>query len=905
VGPGRTGTLELSTLVGSEPEAVLASLGSSPDGLPPAEAERRLERYGRNELARTPRRSLVARFLGCFAHGFALLPWAAAGLARLAHLADPTAGMDTLAGAIVAVILVNGLFAFIQEHRAERMLAALARLLPQRARVLRGARVLEVHLESIVPGDVILLGAGDVVPADAPLIAAHGQRVDLATLTGEARPRARSAAPCTPVAALEAPNLVLAGTSVVAGEGRAVVFATGQRTEFGRIAELAQTQPEIRSPFLAEISRVSRWIGLLALTLGGLFLLTGLAAGLSTYAASVFALVVIVANVPEGLLPTVTLSLAMAAQRLARKGVLVRHLPAIETLGAASVIVTDKTGTLTTGRMTVRLVQCADWPAARPIEALDPADQTTRRLLEVAASCHGLRLGERGWIGDPMELALVAAAEARGVRPLPVQGSIPFDADRKRMSTTHRSSEGRVLFCKGAPESVLPRCSRLARAEACPALEAEERRTLLAAAAMLAAQGYRLLALAERPLGEKEVPEDEDELVFLGFVALEDPPRPGVAEAIATARGAGLKVVVATGDHPLTAVALARKLGLLRGERPRVVTGDELARLSWAQLQHALEAHEILFARLAADQKLRIVEALQALGETVAVTGDGVNDAPALERAEIGVAMGRSGSDVAREATDIVLVDDDFSAIVAAIGEGRAVFANIRKFLTYILTSNVPELVPFLAFALFGIPLPLTVLQILAVDLGTDLLPALALGVELPAAEIMKHPPRPKRAPLIERGLLLRAYLWLGPLQALGSLAAYGSVLAAAGWRWGDPLPPGDPLHLEATMATFAGIVLAQMANLLVCRDELAPALERGRPHNPLLLPALATEAGLLVLIVYTPVGWTLFGTAPLGPLPWAVGAAGALLLLVAEESRKAVRRRLVMQSALLKKPDR
>jgi calcium-translocating P-type ATPase len=897
--------LELSTLIGSEPETVLASLGSSPDGLSPAEAERRLARYGRNELARTPRTSLTARLLGCFAHGFALLLWAAAGLARLAHSADPTAGMDALAAAIVAVILVNGLFAFIQEYRAERMLAALARLLPRRARVLRGGRVLQAPPECLVPGDVILLEAGDIVPADARLLEARGLRVDLATLTGEARPRARSAAPCELLAAREAPNLVLAGTSVVAGEARAVVFATGQRTEFGRIAELAQTQPEIRSPFLVEISRVSRWIGLLALALGAFFLLTGLAAGLSTHAASLFALGVIVANVPEGLLPTVTLSLAMAAQRLARKGVLVRHLPAIETLGAASIIVTDKTGTLTTGRMTARLVQLADWPAARPIEALDPTDRTTRRLLEVAASCHGLRLGERGWIGDPMEVAIVAAAAAHGVRPLPVETTIPFDADRKRMGTTHRSTEGRVLFCKGAPESVLQRCSRLAQAEGSRALEAEERRALLAAAADLAAQGYRLLALAERPLGDGEELEDEKDLVFLGFVALEDPPRPGVAEAIATARRAGLRVVVATGDHPLTAVALARKLGLLRGERPRVVTGDELARLSWAQLQHALEAPEILFARLGADQKLRIVEALQAGGETVAVTGDGVNDAPALKRAEIGVAMGRSGSDVAREAADIVLVDDDFAAIVAAIGEGRAVFANIRKFLTYILTSNVPELVPFLAFALFGIPLPLTVLQILAVDLGTDLLPALALGVELPATEIMQRPPRAKGAPLIDGYLLLRAYLWLGPLQALASLAAYGSVLATADWRWGEPLAAGDPRYLEATTATLAGIVLAQMANLLVCRDDLAPAFEPGRPRNPLLLPALAIEAGLLVVIVYTPLGWTLFGTAPLGPVPWAVGAAGALLLLTAEESRKAVRRRVRRRSAALRTPDR
>jgi sodium/potassium-transporting ATPase subunit alpha len=895
--------LELSTLVGAEAEAVLASLGSSPDGLSPMEAERRLARYGRNELGGAPRRPLAARLVGCIAHGFALLLWAAACLAWLAHLSDPTAGMDTLAAAIVGVILVNGLFAFIQEYRAERMLVTLARLLPGRARVVRSGRLQQVPVECLVPGDVILLEAGDIVPADARLLTARGLRLDLATLTGEAVPRARSAAPCAIVAPHEAPNLVLAGTSVLAGEGRAVVFATGRRTEFGRIATLAQTAPEIRSPFFDEIARVSRAIGLLALGLGALFLVVGLAAGLSTYAASVFALGVIVANVPEGLLPTVTLALAMAAQRLARKGVLVRHLPAIETLGAASVIVTDKTGTLTSGRMTVRLVQLAGWPAAQPIETLDPADRTTRRFLEIAASCHGLRRAERGRIGDPMELALVAAAEMHGVRSWPVESTIPFDADRKRMGTAHRVSEGRALFCKGAPESVLSRCSRVAGADGARALDARERTYLLTEAAALADRGYRLLALAERSLSEGEVPVEED-LTFLGFVALEDPPRPGVAEAVATARGAGIRVVVATGDHPVTAVALARKIGLLDDDQPRVVTGDELARLSWAQLQHALETPNILFARLAADQKLRIVEALQARGETVAVTGDGVNDAPALERAEIGVAMGRSGSDVAREAADIVLVDDDFAAIVAAIAEGRAVFANVRKFLTYILTSNVPELVPFLAFAFLGVPLPLTVVQILAVDLGTDLLPALALGAEPPGADTMRRPPRPRGARLIDPALLLRAYGWLGPLQALGAISAYASVLVAVGWRYGQTLAASDPRYLEATTATLAGIVLAQMANLLVCRDELAPAFDPSRPHNPLLLPALATEGALILLIVYTPLGWSLFATAPLGALPWAVGAGGALLLLAAEETRKAFRRRRG-RSPDLRTPDR
>lgn len=896
--------MELATLITQEVEEVFASLGSSPEGLDSAEAARRLSHFGPNRLQERARAPLLPRLLATFTHFFALLLWGAALLAWIGHRFDPTAGLDKLAIAIVLVVLINGIFAFAQEYRAERMLAALARLLPAKARVLRAGQLEDIAVEAIVPGDVILLEAGDLVPADARLVVAHGLRVDLATLTGEARPRARSAAPAAVTTPLEAPNLVLAGTTVVAGEGRAVVFATGQHTEFGRIAALVQAEPEPRSLFLAEIARVSRWIAVLAFALGAIFLLVGLGVGLTPFAAAVFALGVIVANVPEGLLPTVTLALAMAAQRLARRGVLVRHLAAIETLGAASVIVTDKTGTLTTGEMALRIALPAGAARAVPIADLTPDDPVHRRLLEVAASCHGLIAAPNGFVGDPMERALVSAARDHGILPLPVEGTIPFDADRKRMGTIHAVGGQRLLFCKGAPETVLPRCTHRASRDGAQPLVPADREHLLAQASALAERGYRLLALAFRALKAGETPEDESALVFLGFLGLEDPPRPGAAEAVAAARRAGIRVIVATGDHPLTALALARRIGLVKSERPRVITGDRLARLSNAQLQLALDAEEILFARLAADHKLRLVRALQARGEVVAVTGDGVNDAPALKRGDIGVAMGRSGSDVAREAADIVLVDDDFAAIVAAVAEGRAVFANVRRFLTYILASNVPELVPFLLFALFGLPLPLTVAQILAVDLGTDLLPALALGAEPPAPDAMDEPPRGLDARLVDLGLVVRAYAWLGLLESVGSLCAYASVLKLGGWHWGDALSFFDPLWLQATSATFTGIVLAQMANLLVCRHERIFPFARELPRNPLILPALASEALLLFAILYTPLGQLLFGTSPPPGLAWIVAGIGALLLFIAEEGRKALSRRLEPQRRI-KRRDR
>lgn len=879
--------VELSVLVTGEPEEVFASLASSPAGLTPREAERRLARFGPNRTARAREPTALARLVASLTHGFALLLWVAAGLALIVHSLDPAAGMGTLAVAIVAVILVNGVFAFAQEYRARRMLAALERLLPARTRVVRGGMVELVEIERLVPGDVVLLSAGDAVPADARLVEASGFRVDLATLTGEAIPRPRHARPAEPASVFEAPNLVLAGTAVIAGEGKALVFATGGQTEFGRIAALTQAAPEPRSPFLLEVARVSRWIALLAIALGMVFLLAGLTVGLGPTAAGTLALGIIVANVPEGLLPTVTLALAMAAQRLAGKGVLVRHLPAIEILGAVGLILTDKTGTLTTGQMRIALVQPVGAPAPLEPGTLDPSRPVVRRLLEVAASCNALRDGPAGPIGDPMETALRGLARDYGVQPVPTLRTLPFDTDRKRMGTVHATPEGRFLLCKGAPETVIARCTRPAAAN--HAVAEADRAAWLEQAAALARTGHRVLALAARPLAPGEWPEDETDLEFLGLVALEDPPRPRVAEAIAAAKAAGIRTIMATGDHPLTALALARRIGLVRSERPLVITGDRLARLSAAELQLALDAEEILFVRLAADQKLRLVEAFQARGLTVAVTGDGVNDAPALKRAEIGVAMGRSGSDVAREAADLVLVEDDFSAIVAAIAEGRTVYANVRRFLTYILTSNVPELVPFLAFALLAVPLPLTVPQILAVDLGTDLFPALALGAELSGPEVMARPPRRRTERLIDRALLLRAYLWLGPLETIVAAAAYASVLLPAGWRLGTPLAEDDPLYAAATTATLAGIVLAQMANLLVCRDERRSALAPNRPANPLLPYALALEVAVILLIVYTPPGQAVFGTAPLGPLPWAVSAAGAVFLFAAEEGRKAL----------------
>jgi sodium/potassium-transporting ATPase subunit alpha len=881
----------------------LRSLGSSEQGLSSVQAAHRLQQYGPNRLAEVGAEPAWRRLLREFTHFFAIILWIAAGLALFAETRSPGEGMWQLGIAILAVILVNGLFSFWQEHRAGRAIDSLRQLLPQQVKVLRDGQLAVLASEALVPGDVVLLEAGDNVPADCRLIAANGVRVDASTLTGESLPQARSAAQeGGPSNALERRNLLLAGTSLVSGEARALVFATGMQTEFGRIAQLTQTARKSESHLQQEIRRLSRLVALLASGLGLLFFGIGLALELPFWASLMFAIGIIVANVPEGLMPTVTLSLAMATQRMARRNALVRHLPAVETLGATTVICTDKTGTITQNRMTVRQL----YLDGRIQDAASVRDgPAERQLLRNAALCHSLKVGQREgeavWQGDPMEQALVRFGHhALHCSDLKLLGTIPFDANRRRMSVTVELDGERWLYCKGAPEALLPLCDQLEHGGQPVALGPGERLAFEQAQQGMADRGLRVLAFACRRLDPDEQPDGmpaESGLMLSGLIGLHDPPRPGVAEAVERCQAAGIRVIMVTGDHPHTAVAIAREIGLVRGDHPRVVLGVSLRGMAAAQLQQLLESPELLFARVSAEQKALVVEALRQKGEIVAVTGDGVNDAPALKSAHIGIAMGLSGTDVARSAADMILLDDHFASIVNAIEEGRAVFENLRKFLTYILTSNIPELVPYLAYVLLGVPLPLTIIQILAVDLGTDLLPALALGAEPPDAAVMRRPPRPAAERLLSWGVLLRAYLWLGPMQAAISLFAFFLVLQQGGWPWGAALGHHDPLYLQATTACLATIIVAQVVNLFVCRHPVAPAWSFALRSNPLLLAGLGVELLLLMLIVYSVPGQWLFGTAPFDAGFWWLIAPLALLPGLAEEGRKRLLRRQSAQA--------
>ena len=876
-------------------DSAFTALRSGPAGLSQPEADARRREFGANRIEHLPTTPLPIRFAAHFTHFFAALLWGAALLAAIADARMPGQGMATLAVAIVAVIAINGAFSFWQEYRAEETMAALQRLLPHQVRVQRDGAAVVIPTEDVVPGDLIFLTAGDDVPADCRLVEAFAVRVNNATVTGEARAVSRDVRPAAEDDLLRSRNVLLAGTSVTTGEAKALVFATGMQTVFGRIARLTQTTPDTASPLQKEIAALSRVIAVVALAIGGVVFVAGRFVGLPTATSLVFAIGIIVANVPEGLLPTVTLSMAMAARRMAKRRTLVRHLPSVETLGSASVICTDKTGTLTQNRMEVQAVYAAG-------QFVDPATAQSRafalahrRFVECEYFCHDLKYaGERGhqrWIGDPMELALVRmSGEALGAPPaLERIDEIPFEPDRKRLVTVHRSADGVLLFSKGAPEELLPHAKWVEiDGRRVPFTEAWNEAFVRAHTSM-ADRGLRVLAFAYRTLDDGYVlAEAEQDLVLTALVGFEDPPRAEVPLAVRRCREAGIKVIMVTGDHPHTALAVARQTGIVQSSAPRLLTGDELRRMSDTELQLALDAPEIVCARATADQKLRIVLALQSKRCIVAVTGDGVNDAPALRAADIGIAMGISGTDVAREAADMVLLDDNFATIVEAVEEGRTIFENIRKFLTYILTSNVPELVPYLAFAFARVPLALTVMQILAVDLGTDMIPALGLGAELPDGMVMRRPPRRRQDRLLTPGLLVRAYVWLGSLEAVAGMASFFMILVAAGWRWGQVLPPSDDVYRQGTTACLTAIVVMQVVNVYLCRSRRRSVASPPRFGNRLITAGIMVELMLILLIDYTPPGNAVFGTAPVGYAAWLFVLPFAAGMMLIEESRKA-----------------
>jgi sodium/potassium-transporting ATPase subunit alpha len=870
----------------------LASLNSAPQGLSTAEARRRLRDFGPNRVEEMRQEHPLLRFFKGLTHFLALILWVAAALAFFAEWSAPGEGMAKVGYAVVVVILVSAVFSFWQEYRAEQTLAALRQLLPNQAAIMREGKVAQLPIEQLVPGDIVLLEQGDHISADCRLIEAFSVRVDNSIITGESLPQVREAGSCTDDELLHARNILLAGTSMVSGQARAVVFATGMQTQFGKIAYLTQTAEEAVTPLRAEIEHLSRWIGILAVLIGVLFFGVGRFSGVPFWNAFIFAIGIIVAMVPEGLLPTLTLALVLATRRMARRNVLIRRLPAIGTLGATTVICTDKTGTLTQNQMVVKEIFLGE--QSHPVAAGQTLAQRYLPFFLIARLCHDLKEGEQGgapiFLGDPMEIALVEMAQT--VLPTMVEprraDEVPFDADRMRMSTVHTLSDGPLLCCKGAPETVTPLCNRLLVDGEPRPFTPELRGKIQVAQEAMGEQGLRVLALAYRPLESRWTHESlEQDLVCAGLVGLQDPPRPEVRDALRKCREAGVRVIMTTGDHPRTALAVARDVGLAQSADTQVITGDQLRGFSDIQLRMALDSPDVIFARVAADQKMRIVNALKQKQQVVAVTGDGVNDAPALKSADVGIAMGIMGTDVAKEAADMVLLDDNFASIVNAIEEGRAVFENIRKFLTYILAHNVPELVPYLAFSLFPIPLPLTPIQILTIDMGTDSLTALGLGVEAPDPQMMQQPPRSRSERLFNWPLAMRAYLFLGLIEAGAAMATFFFVLHRGGWSYGERLAQSHPLYLQATTACLSAVIVMQIVNVFSCRSANRSVFSTGLLGNPLILWGVLLEIVLILLIDYTSWGNLLLATAPIGGHVWMFIAPFGIGLLMLDELRK------------------
>jgi fructose-specific phosphotransferase system IIA component len=905
-------------------DEIYLELGTSESGLSEEEAKRRLEDYGLNKLKAIKKRSLFISFISNLTNLLAILMWVGSGLAFLS-------GMPEICWAIIVVIFLNAVFSFWQEFKAEKAIDALKKLLPSYSRVVRNGEEKKALSEEIVPGDIIIVEEGDHIPADARLIEAQELRVNNSAFSGESKLSHKMSEGFhdgKEFLWLEMPNLIFAGTTVATGFSKAVVIATGMATEIGKIAYLTQTVKDELSPLQKEINRLTRMIAALAVVMGIVFFLVGAAfTGMTYVASAMFAIGIILANVPEGLMPTVTLALAMAVQRMAKRKALVKKLSSIETLGCTNVICTDKTGTITTNQMSVQKI----WMNNRIVHVTgtgyDPqgkftssdtgaemkplGDSALSLLMKIGVLCNTAKLtppseARKFWdiIGDPTEGALLVLAQKAGFEhesernKCPVLKRFPFESVRKRMSSIHTMPDGEAFaFVKGAPKELLEISSRIILNGQVQNLNDALKSQIMSRIDEFAHDGLRILGFAFRNLESKDVETAsaqsvERDLTFVGVTAMFDPPRAEVNEAIATCKEAGIRVVMVTGDYPITALSIARKVGIISTDDAEVITGLELPEMTDEQLKERLQKKEVVFARINPEHKLRVVNVFKEMGYIVAVTGDGVNDAPALKRADIGVAMGLRGTDVAKESADMILLDDNFASIVAAIEEGRSVFDNIKKFITYIFAHLVPEAVPFVFYALLKIPVPITAMQILAIDLGTETIPALALGIEKPEPGIMKLPPRPREKGIIDKTVLFRGYIFLGLLNSVAVLAAYFLILYKGGWKFGVQLEPNDttfanPLHLKAMTMIFLGIVIMQIANVFACRSDRHSAFTIGFFTNKLILWGIAFELLFIAALIYVPFFQKIFNTIGVGWRDWGLLFIFMVFIFILEEIRK------------------
>ncbi|MDD5082747.1 MAG: calcium-transporting P-type ATPase, PMR1-type [Dehalococcoidales bacterium] len=890
-----------------EANQVLASLNTDRRGLSPAEAKQRLEEFGPNELVEKHKISAWAIFLSQF-KDFLII------ILLIAVVLSAVLGETADAIVIFIIVLFASVLGFAQEYRAERAMEALKRMASPTATVVRDGEEIDIQSREVVPGDIILLHTGDNIPADGRLIESVNLRVEEAPLTGESQPVEKiTAAIPESVNLQDRENMTYMGTSIAYGHGIAVVTATGIHTEFGKIAAMLQDVEEEQTPLQVNLDRMGKLIAIGALALCVILVVVGVLRGHEIVEMFIWGVGLAVAAVPEALPAVVTISLAIGVQRMVKRHALVRRLPAVETLGCTTIICSDKTGTLTQDQMTVRRIYVNDKLFEVSGAGYDPKgnflfdgiafepreDIHLETILRIGSLCNDARLFlvDSHWQikGDPTEGALVVAA-AKGGLELAAQSvswprinEIPFSSERKMMTTIHQSAEGKFAYTKGAPEIILDRCRYVYRDNSDKELTTSERENISGLVQTMAGDGLRVLALAYKPISE--INEGvEKEMVFAGLMGMIDPPREEVKAAIRMCDEAGIESVMITGDHKLTAIAVARELGLLH--HGVVLTGAEIDSLSDQQFEEMVGKVEV-YARVSPAHKLRVVEALVKKGHVVAMTGDGVNDAPALKKADIGVAMGITGTDVSKEAADMVLTDDNFASIVAAVEEGRGIYDNIKKYLMYLLSANLGEVllmsvgILFGSFLGIGNALPLIAIQILWVNLATDGLPAIALALDPAAPDIMKRPPRPRSESVFTRpviGLMVLGGVWI-------------AVVTMGIFSWALGVGKSE---IEAHCLVFMTLNIMEFFAAFVFRSDRLSIFQVGVKSNKWLIGAVLVSFGLTLPLLYVPFLQEVFHTYPLTSADWLIVVLSSASMLVVMELGKLVIRRLSPTRPLL-----
>jgi len=881
------------------PEKVYRYLNSSPDGLTGDEVVERLAHIGPNTFEVKDPWKTFRSFAKQFTNFFTILLIISALICFGAHRINPGESMNVLGWALLGVSLLNAFFSFIQEYRAEKAMEALKKFLPQQVEVVRDKKTAKILAEEIVPGDVIILSEGDKIPADARIVDSDGLLVNNAPLTGESAPARLIAEPVEDILR-ESDNIAFAGCTVIRGSGRGVVFATGLRTEFGKVAQLSQTIKRTSSPLEKETSHMVRVLTAIATGMGFGFFMYGVFTGRPLWVNMVFMMGIIVANVPEGLLPTFTLALAIGSLRMAKKNVLVKGLNAVESLGAVHVICSDKTGTLTLNQLTI--TELIDPLAADPMK-----DEDQLELLTLALATSEVRGEQSDLSGDPLDVAVAQKfierqGDFRETQNM-VRHRFTFDVEKRR-SAGIISRNGRDVFAvKGAFETIRPMLAAVRTGEnKATAQELDQAEEVMR---NMAARGLRVIAVAFWKLAEGEFPlldgkqsdegkiqeNLEQQLVLAGFIGIEDPLRKEVPAAVDKCHDAGIEVVLITGDHPETAIAIARKSGIVSKQDGEVacLTGDQLQNLTVDGVIEKFEQGTRVFARTTPKQKMKIVTALKRMDKVVAMTGDGVNDAPALKAADVGIAMGKQGTDVARESAQIILLDDNFASIVAGIEEGRTVFENIKKFTNYVLVSNGPEILPYLLYVTFPVPLALNVIQILSIDLGTDIVPSMGLGQEPTDPETMKKPPRNPSQGLLTRPLILHSYLFLGLLEGAWSMFLFFYVLVEGGWQYGMDLPSSSPVYQSAMGIALSTILLMQIGNLVGRRYSRKSGLDKGLFSNKLILLGIIIQVVFSWATLYFPPLRKVLHTGPVEPALYFMAWFGIVLIFGADYIRKLI----------------